>query len=110
MLLDDFLLTFDWRTTIVSQVLVSCTSIDTTVLLDISLVSSELDPKGTLAEAAHAWVFVIKLGGLRKNSFVFTNISLMMLLAYTSKVSHASTKMEFMWSGNILIVPYFIIH
>ena len=67
------------------------------MMLDISLVSSHLDSEGTCVEAAHAWVFVVKFGGLRNNSFVFTNISLMMFPADTSKVSHASTKMEFMW-------------
>ena len=34
----------------------------------------------------------------------------MMFLAETLKSSHASTKMEFVWQGNIFVVPHFRIH
>ena len=61
-------------------------------------------------EASHALVFVIKLGGLKGGSFVFENMSLIMLLDEILKESHASTKTEFMWRGKIFIVPYFSIH
>ena len=44
---DNFLLTFASRATIVSLVMVYCTSIDATVIHDISLISSDLAPEGT---------------------------------------------------------------
>ena len=51
--LDNFLLTFSRRETIVSSILVYCTSTGSTVLCGISLVYSELDPDGIGTEAAH---------------------------------------------------------
>ena len=48
-------------------------------------------------ETEHAWVFVVKLGGLRVGRFVFANLSLMMFPDEILKASHASTKTELMW-------------
>ena len=71
--LDDFWLPFAWRTTIGSSVLVTCTSIVATVWCDISLISSALDPENTCMEAAHAWVFIVKSGGMR-GVYLFSQI------------------------------------
>ena len=48
-------------------------------------------------EAAHAWIFVVKSGGLRWSGFVFDNMSLIMLIADILKASHESTDTDFMW-------------
>ena len=48
-------------------------------------------------EAAQAWIFVVKSVGMRGGSFVFSKLSLMVLLVEILKASHASTKTEFMW-------------
>ena len=87
---------FSRRTTIGSLVLVSFTSISATVRRYVSLISSDLAPEDTWIESEHAWVFVVNPGGLRGGSFVLTNPSLITLLDDTLKMSHASTKMEFM--------------
>ena len=65
MFLDDFYIPFDWRTTIVSSVLITCNSIGATVWHDILFIYSALDPEDTWMEAAHAWIFFVKLGGMR---------------------------------------------
>ena len=57
--LDNFLLTFSRRETIVSSILVYCTSTGSTVLCGISLVYSELDTDGIGTEATHGWLFVV---------------------------------------------------
>ena len=108
--LDDFWLLFAWTTTIVSSVLVSCTSLGATLWRDILLISSSFYSEYTWAEASNPRAFVVKLGGLRGGSFVFKKNSLMMVPDETLKASHASTKMEFMSWGNIFILPYFSIH
>ena len=61
-------------------------------------------------EAAHAWLFVVNLVGLRGDSFVLENLSLMMFPDDTLKASHASTKTDFMWQGKNYFGPYFNIH
>ena len=48
-----------------SSVLVTCKSIGATVWHSILFISSALDSEYTCMEAAHAWVFVVKLIGLR---------------------------------------------
>ena len=48
-------------------------------------------------EAAHAWVFVVKLVELRGGSIVFAKLSLMVFPDDILKASHASTKTEFLW-------------
>ena len=63
----------------------------------ILLIYSAMAPEDTWMEAAHYWVFFVKSVGLRKSSFVFTKLSLMVLMADALKASHASTKTEFMW-------------
>ena len=73
------------------------TGFTTTVLRDISLISSFLDPEGTWAEAAHSWLFVDKLVGIRGGSFFFTKLSLVNFMYDTLKAYHAYTNMEFMW-------------
>ena len=80
-----------------SSVLVTCNLIGETFWSDILFISSAFAPEYTWMEAAHAWVFVVKLGGLRGGSFVFEKLSLMMLPSDILKASHASTKIEFMW-------------
>ena len=77
---------------------------------DILYIYSALDPEYTWTEVAHAWVFVVKSIGIRGSSLVFTNLSLMNFTADTLKVSHAPTKMDFMWRGKSFVVPYFRIH
>ena len=101
--LDDCCVNFARRTTIGSSVLVTCNLIGATVWSDVLFIYSALDPEDTWMEAAHAWVFVVKLGGLRGGSFVFKNLSLMVLPADILKASHDSTKTDFMWWGeNVL--------
>ena len=75
----------------------SSTLIGATMRRGISLIYSILDPEGTWTEAAHACLFMNKLGEMRGGIFVFTKLSLMMLTAGTFKAYHDSTKMEFMW-------------
>ena len=99
MLIDYYWTHFDWRTTIGSLVLISCTSICATVWRDILFISWVLGLEDTWTEAENAWVFVVNLVGMMGSSFVFTNISLMMFPADTLKMSHDSTKTEFMWQG-----------
>ena len=54
-------------------------------------------------EAAHAWVFAVKPGGLRGSSPPPpTKLSLMMLPAEILKASYDSTKTEFMWRGDFI--------
>ena len=96
MFLDNFCLPFAWSKTIGSSVLDTFNSIGTTVWSDILLIYSALDTEYTWMEAAYAWVFVVKSGGLRGGGFVSTNLSLMMLPADTFKASNYSTKTEFM--------------
>ena len=96
MFLDNFCAHFARNKTIGSSVLVNCYSIGATFWGDILLVYSTLGPEDTWLEAAHAWVFVVKLGGLRLNSIVFVNLSLMMFPSDTLKASNNSTNMEFM--------------
>ena len=93
MFLDDCCIPFSLRTTLGSSVLVTCTSLDETVRRDIFLISSDFNPEDNWMEAASAWVFVVKLVGLRDSIFVFGNMCLMTLPADTLKESHASTKM-----------------
>ena len=64
---------------------------------DIPLIYSDLYPEDKLMEVAHAWEFMVKAGGLRGGSFVFTKLSLMNFTADTLKESHASTNMVFIW-------------
>ena len=97
MFLDNCFVPFARRTTIGLSFLVTCNSIGPTVKCDILFISSYLAQEDTFMEAAHAWVFVVKLGGLRGGSFFFAKLSLMMLSADILKASHASTKTEFMW-------------
>ena len=63
--LDAFQLPLYRRITIVSAVLVSCTSIGATVQRYISFISSALDPEDTWTEEVNAWVLLVKLVGLR---------------------------------------------
>ena len=63
----------------------------------ILFIYSALDPEDNWMEAAHVWVCVVKLVGVRGDRFVFTNLSLMMVLTYTLKAYHTSTKTDFMW-------------
>ena len=65
MLLSDFCVLFSRRTTILSSILGTCNSIGATWWRDILFIYSILAPEYTWMEAAHAWVFVVKLGGLR---------------------------------------------
>ena len=51
----------------------------------IKLIYSTLSPEDTWMEATHTWVLVLKSGGLRGGSFVFNNMSLMMLPEDTLK-------------------------
>ena len=95
--LDDCCVLFAWKTTIGSSVMLTCKSIGATFWSDILFISSALAPEYTWMEAAHAWVFVVKLGGLRGGSFVFSKLSLMILPAGILKASHASTNMKWMW-------------
>ena len=110
MLLDDCCLHFSRRKATVSSVLVSCNSIGATVLRDISFIYSDLASGDTCTKAAYTWEFGIKSGVIRVSSFGLKNMSLMTFLADTLKASHAFTNMEFMWWGNIFVVPYFSIH
>ena len=80
----------------VSSVLVTSNSIGATVWSDILSMSSALGPEDTWMEASHALVFVVKLEVLRGGGIVFEKLSLMMLPYDILKVSHASTKTEFM--------------
>ena len=64
---------------------------------EILLIYSALDTEDTWTEAAHAWVFVVKSGGLREGRFFLTKLSLTIFPSDTLKAPHASTKMEFMW-------------
>ena len=65
MSLSDFCVPFSQRKTIGSSVLVTCNSIGAAVWCDIWFIYSALYPEDTWMEAAHAWLFVVKLGGLR---------------------------------------------
>ena len=58
----------------------------------ILFISSALDPEDTWMEAAHAWLFVVKLVGLRGCSFSFKNLSLIVLPDDTLKAYHASIR------------------
>ena len=55
---------------------------------DLLFIYSALALEDTWMEVAHAWVFVVKSGGLRGGSFVFANLSLMMFPADILKESH----------------------
>ena len=57
-------------------------------------------------EAAHTWVFVHKLGGMKGGSFVFENVSLMMLPVDILNESHASTNTEFIWWSEKKLPPF----
>ena len=96
MFLGDFCVPFAQRKTIGSPVLVNCNSIDAAVWCDILFIYSAFSPEDTWMEAAHAWLFVVKLVGIRGVAF-FAKLSLMMFPYYILKASHASTKTEFMW-------------
>ena len=65
MLLGDCIVHFSWRKIIRSSVLSTCNSIGTTIWRNILFISSDLSPEYTCMGAAHAWVFVVKLVGLR---------------------------------------------
>ena len=60
MLLDDFFIPFDQRTTIGSSVLITCNWIGATVWHGILFIYPALDPEDTWMEAAHSWIFVVK--------------------------------------------------
>ena len=77
--------------------LITYNLIDATVWRDILFISSALSPEDTWMEAAHDWIFVVKLGSLRGSRFVFSKLSLMMLPTDILKASYASSNMEFMW-------------
>ena len=81
----------------------SYTSIYATVRHDTSLISSALDLEDTWMEAVHAWVSVVKSGGLRGGSFFFAKLSLVHFPTDILKAPHAPTKMEFMWQGKIFL-------
>ena len=104
---DDCQIPVSQRTTITSSILIYCTSICTTVRRSITLIYSALGQEGSWIEEEHAWVLIVELIILRWGRSVFTYISLAMLLEDTLKASHDSIKMEFMWWGNICVVPYF---
>ena len=76
--------------------MVSFTSMGSTVRRDISFIYSYLAPEDTWAETAHAWVFMVKLGGAMGGTFLFKNQSLKKFPDDNLTASHASTKMEFM--------------
>ena len=78
MFLNDCYVSFYWRTTIGSSVLVTCNFVATTVWCDILFIYLALDPEDIWMDSAHAWVFVVKLGGPRGSIFIFENLSLMM--------------------------------
>ena len=65
MFLGDFCVPFSWRTNIGSSVLVTYNSIGSTVCHDTLFIYSSLNPEDIWMEEAHAWVFVVKLGGMR---------------------------------------------
>ena len=69
MLPGDFCVPFVQKKTIGSSVLLTCKSIGATVCRGILFISSALDSEDTWMETAHAWVFVVKLGGLRGVAF-----------------------------------------
>ena len=81
-----------------------------TVRFDILLISSDFYLEDNWKEAAYAWVFVVKSGGMRGSIYFFTKMFLMMLPADALKAYHASTKMEFIWRGKKYVFPYFSIH
>ena len=110
MFLDDCCVPFARRTTIWSSFLLIFNSIGATLWHDLLFIYSTLSLEDTFMEAAHAWVFVVKLGGLRGSSFVFSELSLMMFPADILNAYHASTNMEFMWWGRNFVIPYFRIH
>ena len=60
--------------TIGSSVLVTCNSIDATTWCDTLCISSALAPEDNCMEVPHAWVFVVKLEGLRGGSFFHKSI------------------------------------
>ena len=62
---------FARRKTIGSSVLVTCNLIGTTVWHDILFISSSLTPEDNWMEAAHAWVCVAKLVGMRGGGLCF---------------------------------------
>ena len=66
-------------------------------LLNVLLIYSALAPEDTWMDAAHAWVFVVKSGGMRDIIIVSAKIYLLMPSADTLKASYVSTKTEFMW-------------
>ena len=61
-------------------------------------------------EAAHAWVFVVKLVGMRENIYIFTKLFLTIFPDDILKSSHASTKTEIMWREEKIVVPYLSIY
>ena len=71
MFLDDCCVPFARRTTIGSSVLLIFNSIGATLWHNILFIYSALSLEDTFTEVAHAWVFVVKLVGLRGSSFVF---------------------------------------
>ena len=99
---DNFWLPFYQRTTIWSPVLVYCTSIGATVRRGILLIYLDFDTEDTCTEAAHDWLFMVNLKGMRGSSLVFTNMYLVTLLDDTLKEFHAYTIIEFMWWGKNL--------
>ena len=97
MFLNDCCVPFAQRTTIGSLFLIPCNSIGATVSHDILFIYSSLDSEDTWMEAPHAWMFVVKSGGMREISFVFVKLYIMMLTADILKTSNSSTKTDFMW-------------
>ena len=99
-------LPFSQIITIGSLVLVTCNWIGASVSSDIWFMPFE----EVCMEATHACVFVIVLGGLKGCRWVGAKLSTMMLSDDTLESSHASTRIDFMWWGWSLLVPYFSIH
>ena len=63
----------------------------------ILLIYLDFETEDTWTEAAHDWVFMVSLRGMRGGSVVSTKLYLMTLTADTLKEFHASTMIELMW-------------
>ena len=70
---------------------------------NILLIYLVLVLEDTWTEASYAWAFVVNSVGMRGSRFLFTNLSLMNVMADTLKESHASTNIEFMWQGKFFL-------
>ena len=71
MFIDDYCSPFAWRKTTGSSLLVTYNLIVATVWRDILFIYSTLDPEDTWMKPTHAWLFVVKLGGMRGGVTLF---------------------------------------